>query len=167
MWLNLNLQRCSVVWKIRKRGIFYTTGGQLSRALNQSQTRTRCCYSSGRRLPEIKQKVIQCKKEGMLGLKWKVNVKTYCLRVGFSLNARQKYLGRSIPSALPVVSRTPFSDQKNSMPSVESQNNRMLNYYTYKRNLAFWTVDCWMNNDTCQCFEDVNINSQITIFPHA
>lgn len=40
--------------------------------------------------------------------------------VGLSLRARLKYLGRSIPSALPSVSNTPFSDQKNLIPSTQS-----------------------------------------------
>lgn len=44
----------------------------------------------------------------------------FFLLVGFSLSALLKYLGRSLPSASPAVSNTPFSDQKNSIPSVES-----------------------------------------------
>ena len=71
------------------------------------------------------------------GTTWKSKCKVlfhaiFCLLVGFSLSARLKYLGRSIPSVLPAVSRTPFSDQKNSIPSVESQIiNCTLNYNTY------------------------------------
>lgn len=46
------------------------------------------------------------------------------LLVGLSLKARLKYLGRSFPSALPAVSNTPFSDQKNSIPSVQSDKHK-------------------------------------------
>lgn len=44
----------------------------------------------------------------------------FSLLVGLSLKARLKYLGRSFPSASPAVSNTWFSDQKNSIPSVQS-----------------------------------------------
>lgn len=39
---------------------------------------------------------------------------------GLSLRARLKYLGSSFPSVLPTVSNTPFSDQKNSIPSARA-----------------------------------------------
>lgn len=66
------------------------------------------------------------KHKRMVGPHKKIHLKYYfmqsfCLLVGFSLNARLKYFGRSIPSVLPAVSKTPFSDQKNSMPSKETQ----------------------------------------------